>query len=95
MCFEAHLLGTKEGETQMRVLVVIKKSPAERYLIQLLSNTLIKEVKSLIDTKQHSQAVVTVLKKGIFERDVSHEELHSVAADVILSEHNVSWDLTK
>lgn len=79
----------------MRVLVTIKRSPAQRYLVHLITQELIHEVKSLINNKRHSQAIVTILSKGILERKVSNEELPIIKADLVLSERNAHWDLVK
>ncbi len=79
----------------MKVLVTIKRSPTQRYLMQLLTKALIREVKNLINSKKHSEAVVVVLTKGKLRREVLKEDLHAIEADLILSEHNASWDIMK
>lgn len=79
----------------MKVLVVIRRSPAQRFLVELYTDKLVKEVAALIGRRRHSKAIVTALSKGRFERQVADEELPNVKADIILTEHNVSWDLTK
>lgn len=79
----------------MRVLVTIKRSPAQRYLVHLFTQELIHEVRSLINKRKHSQAIVTILSKGILERKVSNEDLPIVKADLVLTEHNAHWDLVK
>lgn len=79
----------------MKVLVVIRRSPAQRFLVELHTDKLVKEVAALIGRRRHSKAIVTALSKGRFERQVADEELPNVKADIILTEHNVSWDLTK
>ena len=79
----------------MKVLVVIRRSPARQFLVELHTNKLVKEVATLIGKRRHSKAIVTALSKGRFERQVADEELPNIRADVILTEHNVSWDLTK
>ncbi len=79
----------------MKVLVVIRRSPVQRFLVELHTNKLVKEVATLIGRRRHSKAIVTALSKGRFERQVADDELPNVRADVILTEHNVSWDLTK
>lgn len=79
----------------MRVLVTIKKSPAQRYLVNLITQELIHEVRNLINNKKHSQAIVTILSKGVLERRVSNGEVFIVKADLVLTEHNAHWDLVK
>ena len=77
----------------MKVLIYCAKIPTRRYLINLLSNSLITEVTNLVNNKQHSQAVVTAFSKGSFEGEVSDEDLSNIDADLILSETNARWDL--
>ena len=79
----------------MKVLVVIRRSPAQRFLVKLHTDKLIKEMATLISRGRHSKAIITALSKGSLERQVSDEDLPNVKADIILTEHNVSWDLTK
>ena len=52
----------------MRVLVTIRNSPAQVYMVRLLTRTLVDEVRELINRRKHSQAVVAVMTKGSFER---------------------------
>ncbi len=78
----------------MKVLVIIKKSPIQRYLINLLTEKLINEVKELIDSGRHSKAIMTAITKGSFEREVLEDEIQHVDADLILSENSARWDLT-
>lgn len=79
----------------MRVLITIRKSPAHRYLINLLAKELIAEIKKLVNSNKHSQAVCLAFAKGSLEREVFEGELGAINADLILSETNASWDLTK
>ena len=79
----------------MKVLICITNRPAHRYVVTLLTKPLIKEVMALVDRNMHSQAVMKVLSKGRFEREVLGKDAHSVEADLILSENNVKWDLKK
>ena len=79
----------------MKILIVVEHSPKQRFLVNLHTKELAKEVKRLIDRKRHSQAVVTALSKGRFERKVEYRELPAIKADLILSENNVNWDITK
>ena len=77
----------------MKILVIIKRSPAQRFLVELHTNKLIKEVATLIGRKRHSQAIATTLAKGRFDREVHENETHKVGADIILTEESVHWDL--
>lgn len=79
----------------MRVLIVIRRSPAQRLLVELHTDKLVKEVSRLVARRQNSQAIVTALAKGRFEKEVFEGDLHEIKADVIITEENVCWDLTK
>jgi len=78
----------------LKVLIVIAKNPKHRFLVTLHTDGLIKEVKELIRKKRHSQAIVSALFKGRFEREIRGHELPGLEADLILSENTASWDHT-
>lgn len=78
----------------MKVLIVIAKKPKHRFLVTLHSDWLVREVKDLIKNNRHSQAMVSALFKGRFEREVKGNELPGLEADLILSEKTASWDHT-
>lgn len=79
----------------MKVLVVIRRSPTRRFLVELHTDKLIKEISKLVARRRHSQAIATALAKGRFEREIFDSNLHDVRADVILTEENVHLDLMK
>jgi len=79
----------------MKVLIVIERSPAQRYLVRLHTDELIREVTDLIKRKRHSRAIMSVLSKGRFEKEVQYHEIPNLKADLILSEDFACWDLTK
>lgn len=79
----------------MRVLVVIERDDTYRLLVKLTTQKLIEEVLSLIGKKRHSQAIISVLTKGDFEKQVWRNELDTVKTDLMLSESSVRWDLTR
>lgn len=79
----------------MRVLVIVERSPAKRYLVKLYTEELINEVRQLINQKRHTQAITTVFAKGRLEREVLEEDLPGLDADVILSKDTARWDVTK
>jgi hypothetical protein len=79
----------------VKVLAVIRRSPARRFLIELNTKKLIKEVKALISERRNSKAIVTALAKGVFEREVYEDEIYDHKVDMILTEENVHWDLLK
>lgn len=79
----------------MKVLIVISRSPTQRYLVELHTTRLVREVARLMGQRKNSEAIVTTLAKGRFEREVADCEVSNVRADLILTEENARWDLTK
>jgi len=79
----------------MKVIIKIKRSPEQYFLVSLVEEGLANEVKNLIERHKHSKAVVTALSKGRFEKELAHDELLSADADLILTEYNAMWDLVK
>ena len=78
----------------MKVLVVIKSSPSQRFLLELHTKQLVEEVARLLSRRKHSLAIATALSKGRFEKEISERELSDTKADLIITEQNASWDLT-
>lgn len=79
----------------MNILIVIPKGPSQRLLVRLHTEELEGEVRRLISSRKHTQAMVAALTKGRIEREVAHDEVKDVQADLILSEYSASWDLMK
>lgn len=79
----------------MKILIVVRHSPKHRFLVTLNTKKLVGEVKNLIGKKRHSQAIVTALSKGRFEREVAHHEIPAIATDLILSEDSASWSISR
>lgn len=79
----------------MKVLVVIEREGIYRLLVKLPTQKLVEEVLGLVNKRRHSQAMISALTKGRFEKEVGRHELAGLKADLILSENSVSWDLIK
>ena len=79
----------------MKVLIVIRRSPAQRFLVDLHTNKLVKEVSTLLARRRNSQAIATTLAKGRFDREILENEAGKIKADIILTEESVHWDLMK
>ena len=77
----------------MKVLVVIRSSPAQMFLLELHTERLVEEVARLLGRRKHSLAIATALAKGRFEKEVAECELPVTKADLIITEQNASWDL--
>ena len=80
----------------MKVLITMNhRAPAERYLVQIFTDSLISQIRGLVNSGMYSQAAVTAFKNGVLEREIFDDELPSIHADLILSEKTASWDLMK
>ena len=79
----------------MKILVIVERSPKHRFLVRLPTPSLVKEVKTLVNRKKYTRAMVTALSRGIFEKEISEGDLPGLDAGLILSEDSASWDITK
>lgn len=79
----------------MKILIVIRRSPARRYIVDVPSARLASNVKKLVAKNRHSQAMVLAFTKGRFEKEITENDLPNIKVDAILTEHNISWDLTR
>ncbi len=79
----------------MKILITVKNNPPSRYLVTLITQELIKEVKDLVNRKKHAQAMFTSFAKGSLDREVLEEDIPHIEADLMLSEEHARWDLVK
>jgi hypothetical protein len=79
----------------MKILVIVERSPKHRFLVRLQTPGLVREVKAFVNRKKYTRAIVTALSRGIFEKEVSNEDLLGLDARLILSEYSANWDISK
>ena len=79
----------------MKILIVIRRSPTKRYLVDIPSTRLVSDVKKLVAKNKHSQAMVLAFTRGRFEKEITERDIPNIKVDAILTEQNISWDLTK
>jgi len=77
----------------MKVLIKIKRSPEQLFLVNLVNKKITEEVKRLISKRNHSQAITVALTKGNFEGELDQCELQGLDADLILTEDGARWTL--
>lgn len=65
-------------------ILVIKRTPPKRFLIELHSDKIVGEVAILVAKKRYSEAIRQVLTKGRFEKEVIDDE--KIRADIVLME---------
>ena len=78
----------------MRVLILLSNNPDEGFLVKLHTEELIREMKKHLARRNNSKAMVTALTKGKIEREVSNDEVHTVAAELTLTRDKALWDIT-
>jgi len=68
----------------MKILVVTK-NPLKRFLVELHSDKLVKQIASLVGRKRYHEAATTTLARGRLEKEVSDNEFKDVKTDIILT----------
>jgi hypothetical protein len=79
----------------MKILIVVRNSPVQSYLFTVTTKTVADEVHDHVRRGRHSEAIDTVFRKGMFEREVHRDDIPSTKAKLILSDYNANWDLMK
>lgn len=79
----------------MKMLIVIRRSPAKRFLVDVDKGPLVRACKKLVSNNMYSDAMVLAFTKGKFNREVFESELTKLEADIILREDGVCWDLSR
>ena len=79
----------------MKVLIKIKNSPEQIFLVDLKGKALIKNIRGYVNAKRLDKAIVETLSRGRFERELRHDELLSADADLVLTKNNARWDIVK
>ena len=79
----------------MKVLIVVRNSPTQSYLFTITTKSVASEIHDHVRKGKHSDAIDTVFRKGMFEREVHRKDISGTKAKLILSDYNASWDLMK
>jgi len=79
----------------MKVLIRLKNSPVQAFLVRLDQKKPAEEVKRLLQNSRHSKAIVTALSKGKFIGEFAGADLARVHADLILTGEHTHRDLLK
>lgn len=70
----------------MKALVVTKKNQAKRFLVEIQTDSLARELASLIARKRYVQAVKLILANGRIEKEVAESDVKDVKADILIEE---------
>lgn len=77
----------------MKVLIKIRQSSEQCYLVELIDKALIRRIKDLVNKGRHSNAIVAALLSGESLCEVSEDELPNIDADLILTEKHIYLNL--
>lgn len=78
----------------MRVIIAVRLSPKQFVLVTLKAPH-IDKVKSLINQGEHMKALMFTLSKGRMDKEIDSSALMHEDVDLILTERNARWDLTR
>lgn len=79
----------------MKILILLSCNPGNGFLVTLHKKEHVKEIRKHIANRDNPKAIAAALTKGKIEREVSHEEAHTVDAELIITKDRVCWDATK
>lgn len=79
----------------MRILIILSHNPKDSLLVKLHTQELIQEIKSFLDVRDNSKAMVAALTKGQIEASGGNDDIYSADIDLILTKERASWDLAK
>ena len=79
----------------MKVLILLSSGSDDGFLVKLHTEELVREIKKYIFRRNNSKAMMTALTKGKIEREVSHGEAKSIAAELILTKERACWNPIK
>ena len=77
----------------MKVIVIVgkKAETRTRFMVELLNEDLIKEVRKLIKSKRHPDALTRVMSNGRFVQELSEQEVARARSDLIITHRNAYW----
>ena len=67
--------------------IIIVRRSLKRFLVEINTNQLVKEVAVLVARRKNPEAVAAIMAKGRIEREITDSDLKNVTADVILTEN--------
>ena len=80
----------------MKVLITLqRRKDTHRYLINLLTKSIISKVRDHISTQDYSKAMDLVYYGGLLEREIAEEDMPVVKADLMLSERSANWEIKR
>ena len=79
----------------MRVLITLQRNRTHRYLVNLLTKSVISQVRDLISAQDYTKALDMVYYGGLLEGEVAEDQIPAVKADLMLSERSANWDIKK
>ena len=82
----------------MKVIVILgdpknRKSKKTHLMIELSNQKAIDDTKKLINAWKCSKAIVNIVSKGRFIRELTEQEIASEPSDLIVTNTNAHWSL--
>ena len=68
----------------MKALIIAKKNRIKRFLVEIHTDDLVKEIAILIGREKYSKAATVLLAKGRIEKEISEKDLKDTKADILL-----------
>ena len=79
----------------MKVLITLQRQQTHRYLINLLTKSIIAQIRDLISDQDYTKALGLVYYGGLLEKEIAEEDLPVLKADLMLSEHSANWEIAQ
>ena len=80
----------------MKVLITLqRRKDTRRYLINLLTKSIISQVRDHISTQDYNKALDLVYYGGFVEKEIAEEDIPAIKADLMLSERSANWDIKR
>ena len=80
----------------MKVLITLqRRKDTHRYLINLLTKSIISQVRDHISTQDYDKALDLVYYGGLVEKEIAEEDVPAIKADLMLSERSANWDIKR
>ena len=78
---------------EMKVLVMITRSPAQCYLLDVSKEKHRNRVRRFVSGGKYPDAIMAALSGGLVVEKVAPDELSGKRADLVITEYSAHWDL--
>ncbi len=78
----------------MKVLVMLTRSPAQCYLLDVSKQRHANRVRRFVSDGKYSDAIMAALSGGLAVEEVAPYEMSEKKADLVITEYSAHWDLS-